>query len=85
MGGYKIKVKVEVVECSGAQETGTLQLEDGNHSLIISESDAMSIDKCENALLRTAHPAIREAISSHLSSISKKKRQSRPNDMKLHK
>jgi hypothetical protein len=34
----------------------------------------MNIDNCENALLQTAHPTIRDGISKHLSEVSKKKR-----------
>jgi len=72
MGNYKIKVNVELVECDASEHD--LQKEmDGNFTMTISEADAISIDNCESSVLRTAHPAIREAISRHLSEISKKK------------
>ena len=70
---YKIKVKVELVECNESPENGLTQHDDGSLSQIIEEKDAISIDHCEREILRTAHPAIREAISRHLSEISKKK------------
>jgi len=73
MGKYKIKVKVELVECTEAKEHDPSKQEDGSFTMTISEQDAVSIDNCEKAVLRTAYPTIREAISKHLSEISKKK------------
>jgi len=73
MGKYKIKVKVELVECSEAKKHDPSKQEDGSFTMTISEQDAVSIDNCEKAVLRTAYPSIREAISKHLSEISKKK------------
>ena len=73
MGKYKIKVKVELVECTEAKKHDPSKQEDGSFTMTISGQDAVSIDNCEKAVLRTAYPAIREAISKHLSEISKKK------------
>ncbi len=72
MGKYKIKVKVELVECTEAKKHDPSKQEDGSFTMTISELDAVSIDNCEKAVLRTAYPTIREAISKHLSEISKK-------------
>jgi len=72
MGKYKIKVKVELVECNGAEEHDPAKQRDGSFTMTISEQDAISIDNCEKSVLRTAHSTIREAISKHLSEISKK-------------
>ena len=41
--------------------------------MAISEQDAVSIDMCEKSVLQTAYPTIREAVSKHLSKVSKKK------------
>ncbi|MDL1989192.1 MAG: hypothetical protein LWX08_16475, partial [Deltaproteobacteria bacterium] len=46
---------------------------DGSFSITISEQDAISIDMCEKSVLQTAYPTIREAVSKHLSEVSKKK------------
>lgn len=73
MGKYKVKVRVELIECNTDKEHDPRKQEDGSFTMTISESDAISIDKCENALLKTAYPTIREAISRHLSEVSKKK------------
>jgi hypothetical protein len=72
MGRYKIKVNVELVECDDSEHDLTKEM-DGSFSMTISETDAISIDNCEKSVLQTAHPAIREAVSRHLSEISKKK------------
>jgi len=41
--------------------------------MAISEQNALSIDMCEKSVLQTAYPTIREAVSKHLSKVSKKK------------
>ena len=69
---YKIKVKVEIVESEQEAEVDLIQTEDGQFELVISEEQAISIDECEQALLRTNYPAIRAAIAKHLTALSKK-------------
>lgn len=73
MKNYKIKVNVEIVECDEPVQDEPVKLNDGNFELNISDKDASSIDNCEKALLLANYPAIRDAISKHLSKISKKK------------
>lgn len=70
---YKIKVKVEIVESEREPTDSHIETEDGQFELVISEAQALSIDDCEQALLRTNYPAIRAALVSHLSEMSKKK------------
>jgi len=72
MGGFKIKVKVELVENDNFEQSGLTKDQDGSLSMTINEQDAISIDKVESSVLHTAYPAIREAVSKHLSEISKK-------------
>jgi hypothetical protein len=44
-------------------EVGSLKKgKDGSFEININEVDAISIDKCERALLRANYPAIREQI-----------------------
>jgi len=74
MGNYKVRVKVEIVETDEATQTEVEQQEDGSFELVMPEAHAISIDDCEESLLRANFPAIREAISKHLAEISKKKR-----------
>lgn len=74
MGNYQIKVNIEIVESKDSITNEPNKTGDGGFRLTISEADAISIDKCENALLRINYKAVREAISKHLEEISKKKR-----------
>jgi hypothetical protein len=76
MSKFKIKVNVELVECNDDEPNNDKPMNnsDGSFSMTISEQDAVSIDMCEKSVLQTAYPTIREAVSSHLSELSKKKR-----------
>ena len=71
MGRYRVEVKV--FECNETEEIKSTKLETSSFGIVISEADAVSINRCENAVLRTAYPAMREALSEHLSSVSEKK------------
>jgi hypothetical protein len=73
MSKYKIKVSVELVECDEVENHEVNKNNDGSFSMVISEQDAISIDMCEKSVLQIAYPTIREAVSNHLSQISKKK------------
>ena len=73
MSKYKIKVSVELVECDETENHAANKNNDGSFSMVISEQDATSIDMCEKSVLQIAYPTIREAVSNHLSQISKKK------------
>ena len=72
MGKYKIKVKVEFVECDEAEQHSPLKQNDCSFEMSIDEADAISIDSYEKAALRTSNEAIRDALSEHLSAGSKK-------------
>ena len=78
MGKYEIRVKVEVIECDKQNEHGPQEQNDGSFTMIIDEKDAASIDNSEKALLSTAYPTIRDALSKHLENVSKKKSLKRP-------
>ncbi|MCI5122938.1 MAG: hypothetical protein D3925_00295 [Candidatus Electrothrix sp. AR5] len=73
MTRYKVKINVELVECNEAVSDTPSEQRDGSFSMVINEKDAVSIDKCEKSILETAYPAIRSALSEHLTEISKKK------------
>ncbi len=73
MTKYKIRVNVELVECDDTVNPEPTKNNDGSFSMTISGEDAVSIDMCEKTVLQTAYPTIREAVSNHLSEISKKK------------
>ena len=71
--GWAINVKVELVECDDFEPGDLTENPDGSFSMSISEQDAISIDKVDSSVLQTAYPAMREAVSKHLTQVSKKK------------
>lgn len=73
---YRVRtqVVVEEVDCEEAGGTHEVrQRADGSFEMMLSETDAISIDKSEQAILRTCWPAMRNALSQHLNALSKKK------------
>jgi hypothetical protein len=75
---YKIKVHVEIVESEEETQEYPLETSPGQFELVMDENQALSIDDCEQALLRTNYPAVRAALVQHLTAMSKKKPVSRP-------
>lgn len=73
MGKYKIRVKIELVESDDPEHNSPMKQKDGSFEMSINEADAISIDNCETAVMRTSYEAIRDALSEHLSQASKKK------------
>ena len=73
MGNYQIKVNIEIVESKDSLSNNPHKTKDGCFNITLSEADAINIDKIENALLNTNYEAIRDALSSHLQELSKKK------------
>ena len=73
MKNYKIKVNVEFVECNEEEDAAPREKQAGGFEFNISESTAISIDKCEQALLSVNYEAVRDALSKHLTEVSKKK------------
>ena len=73
MTRYKVKVSVELIECNESISDTPIEQQDGSFSIVISEKDAVSIDKCEKTILQTAYPTIRSALSEHLTGVSQKK------------
>ena len=73
---YRVRtqVVVEEVDCDDTQASGEVrQGAGGCFEMMLSEDDATSIDKSEQAILGTCWPAMRNALSQHLHSVSKKK------------
>ena len=73
MSKYKIKVNVELIECDESEPNNVpTRQKDGSFTMTINEQDAISIDKCKSSVLQTAYPMIRDALSKHLTEVSKK-------------
>lgn len=73
---YRVRTQivVEEVDSEDGQDGGEArQVPDGGFEMMLSEDDACSIDKSEQAILGTCWPAMREALSQHLNAVSKKK------------
>lgn len=73
MSQYKIRVQIEMIPCDDAPTNTPIHGHDGSLSIVLSEADAIKIDACEQALLQTTYPKLREALATHLSEMSKKK------------
>jgi hypothetical protein len=78
MGGrtYRIRthIVIEEVEAEDARRIDEVpQRADGCFETMLSDADATSIDKSEQAILQSCWPAMREALSRHLTAVSKKK------------
>lgn len=72
MSRYKIRVQIEMIPCDDAPTSEPVTEHDGSLSIVLSEADALSIDTCEQALLQTTYPRLRDALATHLSEVSKK-------------
>ncbi len=72
MSKYKINVTVNLVESDVETDENPIELEDGSYQFTINGHSGESIDDCEKAVLKTAFPAIRKALSMHLEAVSKK-------------
>ena len=71
---YRIRTHIVIEEVEEPEETSEVsQQADGGFERMLSEADATSIDKSERALLQTCWPAMREALTRHLTAVSKKK------------
>ncbi len=66
---YKIKVNIEIVECNDETQLEPHQQKEGQFEFVISEEPGCNIDKCEQALLQANYPALREALSAHLTQV----------------
>lgn len=71
MSNYEIKIQVEIRTTDQDVTPDATPSDDGSFRLVIDRDSGQSIDHCEQALLTVNYPAIREALSRHLSEMSK--------------
>ena len=69
MSNYEIQVHIRKTDDEITEEVH--QAGEGDFRTVVSGASAQSIDACEQALLAVNHPALRAALSSHLSEMSK--------------
>ena len=69
-----IKVDIKETETNVSSDESVEKVGDGYFRLVLDGKSEMNIDELEAGLLQTNYPALRDALSHHLESISKKKR-----------
>jgi hypothetical protein len=77
---YRVRTQVVVEEVDGDDTGVTGEVRpcgDGSFEMMLSDADATSIDESEQAILRTSWLAMRDALSRHLTAVSKKKPEAR--------
>jgi hypothetical protein len=73
MTRYKLQIQMKMIPCDDMPTCEPVKAHDGSISIVLSETDAMNIDACEQALVQTTYPMLRETLATHLSDVSKKK------------
>ncbi len=71
MPNYEIKIQVAMRATDQDVTQGAMPSADGSFRIVIGREPGQSIDQCEQALLAVNYPAIREALSRHLSEVSR--------------
>jgi hypothetical protein len=73
MPNYEIKIKIDIKKTDKKQSDSINKVPDGSFGIVIPHDVAENIDQSEKALLAVNYPAIRNALSQHLSDMSKDK------------
>ena len=71
MSNYEIRLHIQIRPTDDEVTEETHQDGHGRFRTVVSEATAQSIDACEQALLGLNYPALREALSRHLSEVSR--------------
>jgi hypothetical protein len=71
MSNYEIKIQVGISATEQDVTPDATPSDDGSFRLVIGRESGQSIDQCEHALFAVNYPAIREALSHHLSEVSR--------------
>ena len=74
------RIKVEIVETDAAPSADRCPQEqaDGSFSLVLPATDEVNISALDRAALDVSFPALREALSKHLSQVGKKSSPAKP-------
>jgi hypothetical protein len=79
MPNDEIKIQVAMRATEQDVTPDATPSDDGSFRSVIGRESGQSIDQCEQALLAVNYPAMREALSRHLSEVSKQEAEaSRP-------
>ena len=71
MPNYEIKIQVDIRATEQDVTPDATPSDDGSFRSVIGRESGQSIDQCAHALLAVNYPAMREALSRHLSEVSK--------------
>jgi hypothetical protein len=71
MPNYEIKIQVDIRATEQDVTPEATPSDDGGFRVVINRESGQSIDQCEQALLAVNYPTIREALSRHLSEVSR--------------
>ena len=71
MSNYEIQIHIEIRPTDDDVTEAAQQDGDGRFRTVVPEATAHRIDACEQALLGLNYPALREALSRHLSEVSR--------------
>ncbi|MBF0353537.1 MAG: hypothetical protein HQM11_21100 [SAR324 cluster bacterium] len=71
MSNYEIKIQIGIQKTEHAPTNGVETLVEKGFRIVISQESAQSIDESEKALLSVNYPALRQALSAHLSEMSR--------------
>ena len=73
MPNYEIKVQVDIRPTEQDVTPNVAPCDDGSFRIVIGRDCGQRIDPCEQALLALNYPVLREALSRHLSEVSRQK------------
>jgi hypothetical protein len=83
MPNYEINIQVDIRATEQDVTPEAMPSNDGGFRIVVNRESGQSIDQCEQALLAVNYPAIREALSRHLSEVSRQEAEaSRPGVLK---
>ena len=71
MSNYEIQIQINMRPPDDDVTLEAHQGADGHCRIVVSGATAQRIDACEQALLAVHYPALREALSRHLSEVSR--------------
>lgn len=71
MSNYEIKIQVDIRATDQEVTQDVTPSVDGSFRIVMDRESGQSIDQCEQALLAVNYPAMRAALSRHLSEVSR--------------
>jgi hypothetical protein len=71
MSNYEIQIHIQIRPTDDDISEAAQQDDEGRFRTVVSGATGQSIDACEQALLGLNYPALREALSRHLTEVSR--------------